>query len=212
VTSSLLFAPIHSMKTLAVTTVLCGSVILSIYAFSKVEHLEKKLEEAKAEAPAGAAGGSAGTGAGGLATSAQGGGSVKAQGTYPAKHISISIARSPEDVYKFVSSGENLPLWAAGLSGAKIEKSGSDWIADSPMGKVKVRFAEKNSNGIADHDVTLPSGEVNHNPLRILKNGDGSEVVFTLYRLPRMNDKDFASDAGMIEKDLATLKKVLEQK
>lgn len=77
--------------------------------------------------------------------------------TYAARHISISIECPPEKAYKFISNPENLPQWAAGLSRSKMSKSGEDWIADSPMGIVKVRFAPQNSLGVVDHDVTLPS-------------------------------------------------------
>ncbi|WP_413559561.1 SRPBCC family protein [Bdellovibrio sp. HCB209] len=132
--------------------------------------------------------------------------------TYPAKPLSISINRNVNDVYSFMSNPENMPLWAAGLSKAKMEKSGDEWIAQSPMGKVKVRFAEKNKFGVVDHDVTLPSGEVNHNPLRAVRNGDGTEVTFTLYRLPRMTDIDFENDSKAVQKDLEQLKRVLENK
>lgn len=132
--------------------------------------------------------------------------------TYPAKHISISINRSVNDVYQFVSNPENMPLWAAGLSKAKLQKSGDDWIADSPMGKVKVRFAEKNKFGVLDHDVTLPSGEVNYNPLRAVKNGDGTEVIFTLYRLPKVPEGAYEKDINAVQKDLEQLKRILENK
>jgi hypothetical protein len=49
------------------------------------------------------------------------------------------------------------------------------------MGRVKVKFAEKNQLGVLDHDVTLPSGVKFYNPMRALPNNDGSELVFTLY-------------------------------
>ena len=63
--------------------------------------------------------------------------------TFMAKHISVSINRPATQVYEFASNPENLPKWAAGLSGS-IKKVNEDWIAESPMGKVKVKFAEKN--------------------------------------------------------------------
>jgi uncharacterized protein YndB with AHSA1/START domain len=50
--------------------------------------------------------------------------------TFTAKHINVSINRSPTDVYKFASNPENLPKWAAGLSG-KIEQVNEVWIAES---------------------------------------------------------------------------------
>lgn len=129
---------------------------------------------------------------------------------YPARHISIAVDRSPADIYAFAADPANLPKWAAGLSGATVVKSGDVWICQSPMGQVKVKFVEHNSFGVMDHDVTLPSGEVNHNPFRVLSNGTGGEIVFTLYRLPRMSDQEFEHDASLIKKDLATLKRILE--
>ncbi|HLU47226.1 MAG TPA: SRPBCC family protein, partial [Planctomycetota bacterium] len=88
---------------------------------------------------------------------------------------------------------------------------GDGWLADSPMGPVRVAFAKPNDLGVMDHDVTLPTGEVYHNPFRVVPNGDGSEVVFTLYRLPTMSDQDFENDAAMVLADLRRLKALLER-
>lgn len=130
--------------------------------------------------------------------------------TFPAvRHFSVSIERSPADVYAFAADPGNLPRWAKGLSGSIAEVNG-EWMADSPMGKVKIRFAPRNDLGVLDHDVTLESGETFHNPMRVVANGEGSEVVFTLYRRPEMTDQDFAADARAIEEDLGALKRLLE--
>jgi uncharacterized protein YndB with AHSA1/START domain len=131
---------------------------------------------------------------------------VEVSMTYPVRHITVSINRGPDEVYKFASDPLNLPKWAAGLSKSTMTKSGDEWIAESPMGKVKVKFTPQNSLGVIDHDVTIPSGEVVHNPLRVLKNGKGSEVVFTLYHRPEVSDQEFESDAKAVVKDLETLK------
>jgi hypothetical protein len=130
--------------------------------------------------------------------------------TFTAEHISVSINRPAAQVYEFASNPENLPKWAAGLSGS-IKKVDEDWIAESPMGKVKVKFAEKNRFGILDHDVTLPSGVKVYNPMRVFPNNDGSEMVFTLYRRPNVLDQEFAEDAKAVENDLAKLKTLLEK-
>jgi len=130
--------------------------------------------------------------------------------TFMAKHISVSINRSAAQVYEFASNPENLPKWAAGLSGA-IKKIDEDWIAEAPMGRVKVKFAEKNQFGVLDHDVTLPSGVKVYNPMRVFLNNDGSELVFTLYRRQEVSDQEFAEDANAVEKDLAKLKTLLEK-
>ena len=79
------------------------------------------------------------------------------------------------------------------------------------MGRVKVKFAEKNQFGVLDHDVTLPSGFKVYNPMRVFPNNDGSELVFTLYRRPDVSDQEFTQDAKAVEKDLAKLKTLLEK-
>ena len=129
--------------------------------------------------------------------------------TFKSKHISVSINRPADDVYEFASNPANLPQWAAGLSGS-IENVKGDWIAVSPMGRVKVEFAEKNKFGILDHDVTLPSGEKIYNPMRVFPNDDGSEVIFTLYQRSDLSDQMFAEDAEAVAKDLEKLKSLLE--
>jgi hypothetical protein len=130
--------------------------------------------------------------------------------TFMAKHIGVSINRPAAQVYEFASNPENLPKWAAGVSGS-IKKIDEDWIAESPMGKVKVKFTEKNQFGVLDHDVTLPSGVKVYNPMRVFPNDNGSELIFTLYRRPDMSDQAFAEDAKAVENDLAKLKALLEK-
>lgn len=126
------------------------------------------------------------------------------------QHISVSIERPPDEVYAFASNPEHLPQWATGLSGS-IKKVQGEWIADSPMGKVKIRFVQANAFGVLDHEVVLESGVRIWNPMRVVARGNGSEVIFTLFRQPDMSDEKFADDARWVEKDLRKLKGLLEQ-
>jgi hypothetical protein len=126
-------------------------------------------------------------------------------------HVSVYIARPPSDVYEFASNGKNLPQWAAGLARSGVKREGDVWIMDAPFGKAEVRFAEQNGFGVMDHDVALDSGVTVHNPMRVVAHGEGSEFVFTLFRQPEMSDKQFAADKEAVEKDLQTLKSLLEQ-
>ncbi len=113
-------------------------------------------------------------------------------------------------VYRFASNPENVPRWAQGL-GKTIQKVDGEWIADSPMGKVKVRFSAQNDFGVLDHDVVLPSGSTVHNAMRVIPNGTGSEVIFTLLRLPDVSAQKFAEDRQAVERDLRKLKELLEK-
>jgi hypothetical protein len=125
------------------------------------------------------------------------------------RHVSVSIARPLEEVYAFVSNPENLPSWATGLAGT-IRKVDGEWIADAPMGKVKIRFVPQNAFGVLDHDVALESGATVHVPMRVIPNGTGSEVMFTVVREPGVSDERFAEDARWVERDLNALKRRLE--
>jgi uncharacterized membrane protein len=129
--------------------------------------------------------------------------------TFKSKHISVSINRPADHVYEFASNPGNLPKWAAGLGGS-IKNVNGEWIAESPMGRVKVKFADKNKFGILDHDVNLPSGAKVYNPMRVFPNNDGSELIFTLYRLPDTSDQMFAQDEETVTRDLKKLKTLLE--
>jgi hypothetical protein len=130
--------------------------------------------------------------------------------TWPAAHLTISVSRDPREVSAFAGDPANLPQWASGLSSGIRHERGR-WLADSPMGDVEVVFVGPVAAGVLDHDVTLPDGTVAHNPLRVLRNDRGSEVVFTLYRREGVTEAEYAADAAAIESDLRSLRDLLEQ-
>lgn len=132
------------------------------------------------------------------------------QPAHRVRHVSVFIDRSPEKVYEFASNPANLPKWATGLGGSIREVNG-EWIADAPMGKIKIRFAERNKFGILDHDVILESGDSIHNPMRVVRNGNGSEVTFMLFQREGISNEEFSKDAEWVEKDLRILKEILER-
>lgn len=129
--------------------------------------------------------------------------------SFESRHISQVIQRAPADVAAYAGDPATLPQWAAGLSsGIRLENG--RWFADSPMGAIEVRFLGGLEFGILDHDVVMPDGTIFHNPMRVVRNGDASEVVFTLYRWEGMSDDDYEKDAAMIRSDLARLRDILE--
>jgi hypothetical protein len=125
------------------------------------------------------------------------------------QHLSVFISRSATAVYEYAADPANLPEWAAGLAGS-IELVGGEWISGSPMGRVAIEFVEPNNYGVLDHWVTLPDGTRVYNPMRVLDDGDGCEVVFSLRRQPGTSDDAFEADAIAVVTDLATLKTILE--
>jgi hypothetical protein len=112
-------------------------------------------------------------------------------------------------VYGFMSAPENFPKWASGL-GKSLTKTDGVWIAETQHGPMKVRFTERNSFGVLDHYVIPEPGREIYIPMRVISNGTGSEVLFTLFRLPEMSDEKFAQDAEWVKRDLDALKNLLE--
>lgn len=128
--------------------------------------------------------------------------------TLRAATLAVSIARSPQHVYKFVAAPENLPRWAPAFC-LSVRRADNGWLVDTPMGTVKFRFVTANDLGVLDHVVTLDDEEI-LNPMRVLANGSGSELLFTLFQRPGMTDAQFAEDLTLIERDLNTLKALME--
>lgn len=129
---------------------------------------------------------------------------------FPSRTLSVSINCPPDKVYDFISNPENLPKWAAGLC-KSVRKTNGDWIVETPQGPMKIRFAEKNDFGVADHYVNPAPGVEVYVPIRVLPNGSGSDVIVTILRSPEMSDEKFADDIGLVQNDLMTLKNVLER-
>ena len=106
----------------------------------------------------------------------------------------MTIERPPGEVYAFVSDPKNLPRWASGLNAA-----------------VKVRFVERNAFGVLDHYVKVDSGAEVYVPMRVFPNGEGAEVLLTVFRRPGTSEEKFAEDTHWVRRDLEALKQLLEK-
>ena len=106
----------------------------------------------------------------------------------------MTIERAPAEVYAYVSDPNNLPKWASGLSGA-----------------VKVRFVERNAYGVLDHYVKANAGPEVYMPMRVFPNGEGAEVLLTVFRQPGVTEEKFVDDTQWVRRDLEALKALLEK-
>lgn len=130
--------------------------------------------------------------------------------TVESRIITVRIDRPFDKVYEFLVDPANWNQWAFGL-GRNIRHSRDGWIADSDSGVTRAQFTPRNSFGVVDHTVIRPSGQRVYVPMRLIANGSGCELLFTLFREPSMSDEQFASDAGFVQRDLEGLKRLLEQ-
>ncbi|MFA5039273.1 MAG: SRPBCC family protein [Candidatus Omnitrophota bacterium] len=125
------------------------------------------------------------------------------------KTVTITIQSEPKKVYDFVSDPTHLPLWAKTFC-RSVKQTDGEWVIDTPQGPTKIRLADKNDFGVLDHYLEPPAGGVVFVPMRVLPNGGGSEVVFTVFQLPGATDESYEKDVRLVEQDLKNLKKYLE--
>ena len=122
--------------------------------------------------------------------------------------LSVTIAAPAARVYAFASNPQNLPRWVPSFF-ESVERVDGEWVAQSPLGRIAVEFVHDNDLGVLDHTVTLPSGARLTNPMRVISNGDGSEILFTLIQHEDMTDQQFQEDAELVLSDLHTLQRLL---
>ena len=124
-------------------------------------------------------------------------------------HLSQCVRCSARQAYDFARNPANLPRWALGLGG-EVRLVGGQWRVTTPVGEAVIEFVPVNDHLVLDHTVVLPDGTRSCNPMRVLPDGDGCDVVFTLRRRPASTDDEFEQDAAAVAQDLLTLKRVLE--
>ena len=134
----------------------------------------------------------------------------QANAALQSRTLSVRIDQPFAKVYEFLVNPANWNQWAFGL-GKSLRRSGGGWIADSNGGVVKVRFTARNQYGVVDHTVIRPSGAQVYVPMRLITNGSGCELLFTLFREPGITDERYNSDANFVQSDLNRLKEVLEK-
>jgi hypothetical protein len=123
-------------------------------------------------------------------------------------HTTIAVPLTA--AYEFAHQPANFAKWAAGLADT-LHETADGWVAGTPEGEAAVRFSARNEHGVLDHWVELEGKPEIYIPLRMIANGDATEVELVLLRQPGMSDADFDRDAQKVAADLQALKALLEK-
>ncbi|HTJ97250.1 MAG TPA: hypothetical protein VL381_07255 [Rhodocyclaceae bacterium] len=125
--------------------------------------------------------------------------------------LNIEIAVKPDAVYSAVRDPAKLPLWASGIA-KSVEVRDGIWFVETgtALGTVQLTFCADNPFGVLDHTVRLPDGTEVLNPVRVIANGEGSELIFTVFQTAGMSDEQFVNDVQAVKRDLKTIKHLLE--
>jgi len=83
------------------------------------------------------------------------------------------------------------------------------WMFQGPHGEAKLKFQENAELGILDHVFEDPEGKWDV-PMRVVSNGEFSEVVITLFKPPNFTDELFEERAKEIEGIMQKMKEAIE--
>jgi len=125
------------------------------------------------------------------------------------KTISAYLNTDAQKAYAFISNLENLPKWAKTFC-KSIEKISGNWIMQTDQGPLQIRLADKNEFGVLDHYLKPASGNEVFVPMRVVPNGSGCEIIFTVFQQPGMSKENFYKDIELVNQDLENLKAALK--
>lgn len=131
---------------------------------------------------------------------------------FKSKTISIAIYRPYDEVYEFLAEPKNFPSWASNLGSDFVQVGESDWATTTRNGRVILRFSPRNAYGILDHQV-FPEGKTAlTTPMRLIANGEGCEIIYTLLQRPGMTAEALASEIEWVTSDFEALRSLLESR
>jgi hypothetical protein len=116
-------------------------------------------------------------------------------------------------VYDYMAEPRNLPKWTMALGPSFRRLEQHRWIAEAPMmetGPIIIGFSPRNRFGILDYEFAYADRAMSF-PVRVVANGEGSEVVVTFFAMPDASEEHITSEIEWIRTDLLTLKALLQQ-
>lgn len=127
--------------------------------------------------------------------------------TKVAETRSLSIAASPATVHGYVADVQNLPKWAPSFAAA-VRPSGEHWTVTQGGTEFDVAVLADRERGTID--LVSATDHKRGAFMRVLPNGDGSELLFTLF-FPSDAPED-AIDAQMttVDAELAAIRRACQ--
>ena len=132
----------------------------------------------------------------------------------PTQTLAVDIAAPFAKVVAELAEPMSHPSWATEFfQGPAEEAEGGQVRVNVPRlgGPCRMRIDAMPNFGIVD--IYIASGEDAYGkpiPVRVIENGDGTTVLWTLSQFPSMPDDMFTSGCASMQKELTTLKSKLE--
>ncbi|QDI88253.1 hypothetical protein Nisw_01255 [Candidatus Nitrosopumilus sp. SW] len=117
--------------------------------------------------------------------------------------ITITVKKKTGDAFDAI-----LQLPRKMMPDAKFQDDGW-WSFTGPHGKSKLKFNENKSLGILDHQY-VDEESVWDVPMRVVSNGDYSEILITLNKPDELTDEQFNQRMEELEEMVNHMKQILE--
>lgn len=135
--------------------------------------------------------------------------------TFPTDTVRITIEAPFDAVVADLAEPVTHPEWATEFFGGPARPGSvtGEFVVPVPMmgGETRMRIEHHAPSGAID--MFLAPGDAPFGPplpIRVLRNGDGADVLFTLTRFPGMPDEAWIAGLTSMRKELDQLKRRLE--
>jgi uncharacterized protein YndB with AHSA1/START domain len=120
---------------------------------------------------------------------------------------SIAIDAPPDKVHRFISDATNIPRWAPAFATA-IRPSDYHWVATSERGEAEIIVASNPDSGTLD--ILSAADRTRGAFARVIGNGPGSEVLFTLFFALDTPEQAVAAQMTVVDGELASIKQLTQ--
>lgn len=117
---------------------------------------------------------------------------------------------SPEKLFDYVGTIENLPKWATGYC-KSIRKDGDDYKIETPMGEMFQRFDVDAARGTIDMYGGPTKEAMWCWPARVTSdNMGGSVLAFTCVQMPDQPDTEFEGQCATLLEEFENIRRAVE--
>ncbi|XXX78447.1 putative quinol monooxygenase [Sorangium sp. So ce134] len=126
-----------------------------------------------------------------------------------AHYTALALTRAPLDrAFRLAADIRLLPRWATSFCQG-LREEGERWVVSSPQGDVRLRYEADPAAGVVWHCVDTGGGELRM-PMRLVRHGPGSLLLFTIQRPPGCSEAAFDEQRGWVDRELAQLRELVE--
>ena len=126
--------------------------------------------------------------------------------TESAKTLTASLPHDAQALFAWIAEPDNLSRWHSSFC-RSVRKTDGALIVESPRGAISTRFIRDDHSLVLDILAEVVEGIELAHALRVLRNGDGSELIWTLVKPDGISDSVFHEQVRWAGSALQNLRK-----